>query len=113
LRSSGESKTKPTQQSVGVLRQIGIQPDLLVCRTEKPITQEMRDKIAMFCNVEKKYVFEERDVENTIYELPQVLHGEGLDEAVIARLGLSAGPANLEAWQEVVHTVTNPTSTVD
>ncbi|MCA8916683.1 MAG: CTP synthase [Planctomycetes bacterium] len=113
LRASGELKTKPTQQSVGILRQIGIQPDMLVCRTEKTITQEMRDKIAMFCNVEKKFVFEERDVENTIYELPQVLHDEGLDDALIARLGLPAGPANLEPWQEVVHTVTNPTATVD
>ncbi|MBZ0137111.1 MAG: CTP synthase [Planctomycetes bacterium] len=113
LRASGESKTKPTQQSVGILRQIGIQPDMLVCRTEKSITQEMRDKIAMFCNVEKKHVFEERDVANTIYELPQVLHDEGLDDAIISRLGLPAGSANLAPWQEVVHTVTNPTSTVD
>ena len=113
LRASGESKTKPTQQSVGILRQIGIQPDMLVCRTEKPITQEMRDKIAMFCNVEKKHVFEERDVENTIYELPLVLHGEGLADAIVDRLGLPSGSANLEPWQEVVHTVTNPTATVD
>ncbi len=113
LRASGELKTKPTQQSVGILRQIGIQPDMLVCRTEKPITQEMRDKIAMFCNVEKKHVFEERDVENTIYELPQVLHDEGLDDAIISRLGLPAGNQNLGPWQEVVHTVTNPTGTVD
>jgi len=113
LAASGELKTKPTQQSVGILRQIGIQPDMLVCRTEKPITQEMRDKIAMFCNVEKKHVFEERDVENTIYELPQVLHDEGLDDAIIARLGLPAGSQNLGPWQEVVHTVTNPTGTVD
>ena len=113
LRASGESKTKPTQQSVGILRQIGIQPDMLVCRTEKPITQEMRDKIAMFCNVEKKHVFEERDVTNTIYELPQVLHDEGLDDAIIKRLGLPAGSQNLGPWQEVVHTVTNPTATVD
>jgi CTP synthase len=113
LRASGELKTKPTQQSVGILRQIGIQPDMLICRTERTITQEMRDKIAMFCNVEKKYVFEERDVENTIYELPQVLHGEGLDDALIQRLGLPAGSANLSAWQEVVHTVRNPTASVD
>jgi len=113
LRASGESKTKPTQQSVGILRQIGIQPDMLVCRTEKTITQEMRDKIAMFCNVEKKHVFEERDVTNTIYELPQVLHDEGLDDALISRLGLPAGSANLGPWQDVVHTVTNPTATVD
>jgi CTP synthase len=113
LRASGELKTKPTQQSVGILRQIGIQPDLLICRTERPITQEMRDKIAMFCNVEKRHVFEERDVENTIYELPLVLHREGVDEAVIRRLGLRAGPAKLEAWEEVAHTVTNPAATVD
>jgi CTP synthase len=113
LRASGELKTKPTQQSVGILRQIGIQPDVLICRTEKVITQEMRDKIAMFCNVEKKHVFEERDVENTIYELPLVLHREGVDEALIRRLGLPESPAHLDAWQEVAHTVTHPTSTVD
>ncbi|MCA8937661.1 MAG: CTP synthase, partial [Planctomycetes bacterium] len=113
LRASGESKTKPTQQSVGILRQIGIQPDMLVCRTERAITQEMRDKIAMFCNVEKKHVFEERDVENTIYELPLVLRREGVDDAIIQRLGLPAGSADLDAWLEVVHTVTNPKETVD
>jgi CTP synthase len=113
LRASGELKTKPTQQSVGILRQIGIQPDVLICRTEREITQEMRDKIAMFCNVEKRHVFEERDVENTIYELPLVLHREGVDEALIRRLGLPESPANLEPWQEVVHTVTHPTATVD
>ncbi|MCC7508427.1 MAG: CTP synthase [Planctomycetes bacterium] len=113
LRASGELKTKPTQQSVGILRQIGIQPDMLICRTEKPISQEMRDKIAMFCNVEKKHVFEERDVENTIYELPLVLNREGFDDALIRRLGLPEGQAHLEAWQQVVHTVTHPTATVD
>ncbi|MHC4841058.1 MAG: CTP synthase [Planctomycetota bacterium] len=113
LRSSGEAKTKPTQQSVGILRQIGIQPDMLVCRTEQALTQEMRDKIAMFCNVEKKYVFDEKDVDNTIYELPLVLNQEGVDQAIIDRLGLQAGPANLEPWQEVVHTVLNPEKSVD
>ncbi len=113
LRASGELKTKPTQQSVGILRQIGIQPDMLICRTEKAITQEMRDKIAMFCNVEKKHVFEERDVENTIYELPLVLNREGFDDALIRRLGLPEGQANLDAWQQVVHTVMHPTATVD
>ncbi|MBE7491890.1 MAG: CTP synthase [Planctomycetes bacterium] len=113
LRASGELKTKPTQQSVGVLRQIGIQPDILVCRTEKPLTQEMRDKIAMFCNVEKQYVFDERDVEHSIYELPLQLHQAGLDEAVIRRLGLQAGPARLEPWQNLVHGILNPKSTID
>lgn len=113
LRASGELKTKPTQQSVGVLRQIGIQPDILVCRTERPLTQEMRDKIAMFCNVEKQYVFDEKDVEHSIYELPLQLHQAGLDEAVIRRLGLQAGPAKLEAWQNMVHGILNPKHTID
>ena len=113
LRSSGESKTKPTQQSVGILRQIGIQPDMLVCRTERPLISEMRDKIAMFCNVDKKFVFDEKDVDNTIYELPLLLHQEGVDQAIIDRLGLQAGPPNLEPWQEVVHTVLNPEKSVD
>ncbi len=113
LRSAGELKTKPTQQSVGILRQIGIQPDMLVCRSEKPMTQEMRDKIAMFCNVEKQHVFEELDIESTIYELPLVLNREGLDEAVIERLGMQAGNIHLDAWESVVHNVMNPKGTVD
>ncbi|MDH5642080.1 MAG: CTP synthase [Nitrospira sp.] len=113
LRASGELKTKPTQQSVGILRQIGIQPDVLVCRTEKPMTQEMREKIAMFCNVERKFVFEERDVENSIYELPLLLHEQGIDEALIRRLSLPAGQLDLGPWQELVHTITNPRRSVD
>ncbi len=113
LRASGELKTKPTQQSVGILRQIGIQPDMLVCRTEKSMTQEMRDKIALFCNIEKKYVFEEKDVEHSIYELPLVLHEQGVDDALIHRLGLPTKPANLDEWQKLVHTVTNPHGSVE
>jgi CTP synthase len=113
LRASGELKTKPTQQSVGVLRQIGIQPDILVCRTERPLTQEMRDKIAMFCNVEKPHVFDERDVEHSIYELPVQLHQQGLDEALIRRLGLPAATPKLDAWTDLVHGILNPTGVVD
>ncbi|MCC6574239.1 MAG: CTP synthase [Planctomycetes bacterium] len=113
LRASGELKTKPTQQSVGILRQIGIQPDVLICRSEKSMTQEMRDKIALFCNVEKKYVFEELDVEHSIYELPLLLHQQGVDDALIERLGLPKKPAQLEEWQKLVHSVVNPKGSVD
>ena len=113
LQTSGELKTKPTQQSVGILRQIGIQPDMLICRTVKRMTQEMRDKIAMFCNVEKRYVFDEKDVDNSIYELPLQLHEEGVDSALIERLSLSNEPPKLEAWQQLVHTVLNPERSLD
>ncbi len=113
LRASGELKTKPTQQSVGILRQIGIQPDILICRTEKSMTQEMRDKIALFCNIEKRYVFEEKDVEHSIYELPLDLHEQGVDDALIARLGLPTKPANLDEWQKLVHRVVNPNGSVE
>jgi CTP synthase len=78
LAASAELKTKPTQQSVGRLREIGIQPDILVCRTEKPMTDEMRRKISLFCNVRPDWVIEERDVAHSIYELPLMLQREGM-----------------------------------
>ena len=70
LKAAGELKTKPTQHSVGALRQIGIQPDVLICRTEHPISADDKDKIALFCNVERKAVIEERDKQFSIYEVP-------------------------------------------
>ncbi len=90
LKAAGELKTKPTQHSVGALRQIGIQPDILICRTEHPISPEDRDKIALFCNVERKAVIEERDSEFSIYEVPLSLVNNGLDELIVRKLGLKA-----------------------
>ena len=88
LRASGEMKTKPTQQSVGKLREIGIQPDVLVCRTEQPMTEEMARKISLFCNVRRECVIEERDVEFSIYQVPTDLVKAGLDRIVVDSLGL-------------------------
>ena len=108
LRAAGELKTKPTQQSVAKLREIGIQPDILVCRTEQPITKEIREKISLFCSVKKEAVIEEQDVNHSIYELPHMLKKEGLDELVISILGLDAPPPKQDDWEEVVHRLLNP-----
>lgn len=108
LKAAGELKTKPTQQSVAKLREIGIQPDILVCRTEQPITDEIREKISLFCSVKKDAVIEEQDVSHSIYELPHMLKKEGLDELVISILGLDAPPPKQDDWEEVVHRLLNP-----
>ena len=108
LRAAGELKTKPTQQSVAKLREIGIQPDILICRTEQPITEEIREKLSLFCSVPKEAVIEEIDVENSIYELPHMLRKEGLDELVTRTLGLDAPAPKLDEWEEVVQRLQNP-----
>ena len=88
LKAAGELKTKPSQQSVAKLREIGIQCDILVCRTEEPMTDEMRQKLSLFCNVPVNAVIEEMDVETSIYELPITLKAENIDSLVIDHLGL-------------------------
>ncbi|MBL8857041.1 MAG: CTP synthase [Planctomycetes bacterium] len=99
LRASGEMKTKPTQQSVGKLREIGIMADILICRTEQPMTREMAQKISMFCNVRSEAVIEERDVEFSIYEVPTNLVRAGLDKLIVERLGLpDAGVTRMDDW---------------
>ena len=108
LKAAGELKTKPTQHSVGALRQIGIQPDILICRTEHPISAEDKDKIALFCNVERKAVIEERDKEFSIYEVPLSLVNNGLDEIIVKRLGLKAGPLDISDWRELVDRISHP-----
>ncbi len=108
LRAAGELKTKPTQQSVAKLREIGIQPDILVCRTEQPITEEIRDKLSLFCSVPKEAVIEEMDVTHSIYELPHMLKQEGLDTLVTRFLGLDAPAPKLDEWEEVVHRLIHP-----
>src|SRR5256886_6530166 len=87
LKAAGELKTKPTQHSVGALRQIGIQPDVLICRTEHPIPPDEKDKIALFCNMERRAVIEERDKQYSIYEVPLSLVNNGLDDILVKRLG--------------------------
>ena len=98
LKAAAELKTKPTQHSVGALRQIGIQPDILICRTEVSISSDDKDKIALFCNVERTAVIEERDKQFSIYEVPLSLVKHGLDDILVKRLGLRrpAGPFAME-----------------
>ncbi|MBM3999920.1 MAG: CTP synthase [Planctomycetes bacterium] len=108
LKAAGELKTKPTQHSVGQLRQIGIQPDVLICRTERPISREDREKIALFCNVPLEAVIEERDKDFSIYEVPLSLVENRLDHLIVKQLGLSAEPLDLTDWHELMHRLRNP-----
>src|SRR6516165_2625318 len=108
LKAAGEAKTKPTQHSVGQLRQIGIQPDILICRTERELTQDMKDKIALFCNVERRAVIEERDKTVSIYEVPLSLVENKLDELIVEKLGLSARPLEINDWRAMLHRIFNP-----
>ncbi len=108
LKAAAELKTKPTQHSVGALRAIGIQPDILICRTEHPIPQDERDKIALFCNLDRKAVIEERDREFSIYEVPLSLVNNGLDDLIVRRLALKADPLNIDDWRELVERIKRP-----
>ena len=111
IKTSGEIKTKPTQHSVMRLREIGIQPDILICRTERPLSMEIREKIGLFCNVPPRAVIEGRDVE-TIYEIPLIFHKEKLDEIVTEKLQLDCPEPDLEEWIRFVEKVKNPRKTV-
>ena len=108
LKAAAELKTKPTQHSVGALRQIGIQPDVLICRTEHPISNEDKEKIALFCNIERKAVIEELDKEYSIYEVPLSLVNNGLDDILVKRLGLKAGQLDISDWQELLDRIMHP-----
>ena len=108
LKAARELKTKPTQHSVGLLRQIGIQPDVLVCRTEQPIGRDDREKIALFCNVPFDAVIEERDKDFSIYEVPLSLVEHGLDGLVCERLGLKTHEPNIDDWRELLQRLRNP-----
>ncbi len=111
IRASGELKTKPTQHSVMKLREIGIQPDILLCRTEYDLSREIREKIGLFCNVPAEAVIEARDVD-TIYEVPLVLHKEKLDGLVVQMLGLKASEPEIADWRRFVEKVKHPSQTV-
>jgi len=108
LKAARELKTKPTQHSVQQLREIGIQPDILIIRTERPLGRDNADKIALFCNVEKQAVIEEQDMEYSIYEVPVGLLQYGLDKLILDRLQLPAGPLNMDDWEELVRRIKNP-----
>ena len=112
LKTAGEIKTKPTQHSVKELRSIGIQPDILLCRSEEPIPQQERDKIALFTNVEKRGVISLPDVPS-IYQIPMNLKQQGLDNLVIEKLGLEAPEADLSEWGQVVDAQQNPEHSVN
>ncbi len=108
IKAAGELKTKPTQQSVAKLREIGITPHMLVCRCEKPLEAELRQKISLFCNVPYEAVIEEKDVEHSIYELPLMLQRERMDDLVCRHLRLETPPANMAHWQEIIRKLIAP-----
>ncbi|WP_227762629.1 CTP synthase [Zhaonella formicivorans] len=111
LSAAGEAKTKPTQHSVKELRGLGIQPDVIVCRSSQPLSKEMEEKIALFCDIDKEAVIQAIDA-GSIYEVPLMLEKEGLDDIVIERLNLKCGPAKLDDWREMVERIKNPTKQV-
>jgi len=112
LAAAGELKTKPTQQSVAKLREIGIQADVLVCRCDHPLDRDLRDKLSMFCNVPVKAVIECRDVDASIYQLPLALQKERMDELVLELLGFSIPAPKKNIWVEIVRRLLNPRNEV-
>lgn len=111
LRKAGEIKTKPTQHSVKEFRSIGLQPDILVCRSEDPLPRSARNKIALFTNVEEPAVISMWDADS-IYQVPQVLHDEGMDDRVVEHLGLECDQVDLSEWSRVVEMQLNPENTL-
>jgi CTP synthase len=108
LKAAREAKTKPTQHSVERLRQIGIQPDILICRTERELAKDEAEKIALFCNVEKRAVIEERDKEFSIYEVPLSLVDNKLDELIVEKLHLPAKPLEIDDWRKLLQRILHP-----
>lgn len=108
IRVAGEIKTKPTQQSVAKLREIGITPQIMVCRSEKPIEESVRKKIALFCNVAEEAVIEEMDVKHSIYEVPLMLQQEKMDDLVCRWLRLRLPPAKMITWKRIIHRIVEP-----
>lgn len=111
IKTAGEIKTKPTQHSVKGLLASGIQPDILICRTEVPLDDSIKKKIALFCNVEPQSVITAIDVD-TIYEVPLRLHEEGADDRILEKLGIWTGAPNIKPWEKLVKKIKNPTHTV-
>ncbi len=111
INAAGELKTKPTQHSVKELRAIGIQPDILLCRTDRIISQDIKRKIALFCNVETEAVITAKDVD-TIYEVPLVFHQEGLDDQIVRMLALNIREPDLNKWEKIVDSMKHPEAKV-
>jgi CTP synthase len=112
IKTADEMKTKPTQHSVKELREIGIQPDILLCRTERFLSQDLKDKIALFCNVDKDAVITAKDLE-VIYEVPLLYHQEGLDEKITKLLNIWAKNPDLSKWESIVDTIKHPKKSVE
>jgi CTP synthase len=107
IAAAQELKTKPTQHSVKELRAIGIQPDMLLCRSERPLPQEVKEKIALFCDVDVRSVITAKDV-HSVYEIPLVFADQGVDDAILRMLRLDTGPRNLSRWTEMLERMNNP-----
>ena len=111
IKTAGEVKTKPTQHSVKALREIGIQPDILLCRTEDYLSSEIKNKISLFCNVEVEAVFTAKDVES-IYEVPLVFHKEGVDQKIVNFLNIWTGQPHLSQWEKLCERIKTPSHEV-
>ena len=112
ITAAGEVKTKPSQQSVAKLREIGILPDALICRTEVDLPEEVCRKLSLFCNVPRHAVFVEKDVEHSVYELPVVLSEQGLDDLVMVHLRLARPPAKLDEWRGMLDRLIHPSGRI-
>src|ERR1700722_12841526 len=108
LKAAGELKTKPTQHSVQVLREIGIMPDIILCRCEASLSEDIKDKISLFCNVPKEAVIDVADVASSIYEVPINLNKQGLDQKICQMLNLPSNKADLSKWEKMLHHLLNP-----
>ncbi|MDR4506795.1 MAG: CTP synthase [Candidatus Brocadiaceae bacterium] len=108
LGAAGEIKTKPTQHSVGMLRQAGIQPDIILCRTEKSLSDEIKEKLSLFCNVDKNAIIEEKDVKPYLYEIPLILAKQKLDTFIIQKLRLKTADGNLGKWLSIIEILKHP-----
>ncbi|MES2121919.1 MAG: CTP synthase [Chlamydiota bacterium] len=108
LKAAGEVKTKPSQHSVQILREIGIMPDLILCRCEESLSEEIKDKLSLFCSVPKEGVIDIPDVSSTIYEVPLNLHKQGLDDKICQMLGISSQQADLVKWKQMIDKLQNP-----
>ncbi|MDA0323425.1 MAG: CTP synthase [Verrucomicrobia bacterium] len=113
IQAAGEMKTKPSQQSVGILRTIGIVPDMLICRCERHMEEEHRQKLALFCNVEDQYVIEEKDVDHSIYEVPGELARQHVDQHILKMLQLPENELDLDEWTHMVQTLIAPRREVE
>lgn len=112
LRAAGEVKTKPSQHSVQQLRAIGIFPDFILCRSEVDLSDDVKDKIALYCNVSRNAVIEEVDVKHSIYEVPLQLHAQNMDAMICKLLDLKDKKIDLSDWEKIVHTIINPKGTI-